>query len=86
MKEILHFTASWCSPCQKIKPIIEEFIDKHPEVMYTKIDVDESLDKVNHYEVRSVPTLVILEDGFIFDKHSGVLTLEQLNNLVSGNQ
>lgn len=86
MKEILHFTASWCNPCQKLKPTIEEFIDKHPEVMYTKIDVDEAIDKVNHYEVRSVPTLVILEDGFIFDRHSGVLTAEQLNNLVNGNQ
>lgn len=86
MKEILHFTASWCQPCQKLKPIIEEFVDKHPEVMYTKIDVDEAQDKVNHYEVRSVPTLVVLEDGFIFDRHSGVLTAEQLNNLVNGNQ
>lgn len=83
MKEILHFTASWCQPCQKLKPIIEEFIDKNPEVMYTRIDVDEAPEKVNHYEVRSVPTLIILEDGFIFDRHSGVLTLEELANKVN---
>jgi len=82
MKEILHFTASWCQPCKKMQPIIEEFLDKNPDVMYTKIDVDDSGDKVTHYEVRSVPTLVVLEDRFVFDRHSGVLTLEQLNNLV----
>lgn len=83
MKEILHFTASWCQPCQKLKPIIEEFVDKHPEVMYTKIDVDEAPEKVNHYEVRSVPTLIILEDQFIFDRHSGVLTLDELSKKVN---
>lgn len=86
MKEILHFTASWCQPCKKMQPIIDEFLDKNQEVMYTKIDVDNNGDKVNHYEVRSVPTLVVLEDQFIFDRHSGVLTSEQLNNLVNGNQ
>ena len=62
MKEILHFTAQWCQPCKKMQPIIDEFLDKNQEIMYTKIDVDNNGDKVTHYEVKSVPTLVILED------------------------
>jgi len=60
MKQILYFTASWCGPCRMLGPIMESV---KGQVNYSKLDVDVEQDLAVKYKVRSVPTLVLVENG-----------------------
>jgi thioredoxin 1 len=83
MKQLLHFTAEWCQPCKKIKPIIESYLEEHPEITYIQIDVDDNPDVTEEYEIRSIPTLIVLTDMQLTNRHSGVINLNDLNELIN---
>ena len=59
---LFYFTATWCGPCQKIKPIIEEIskgVDES-KLKVCMIDIDNNSELVNKYNIRSVPTMILL--------------------------
>lgn len=66
------FHADWCGPCKKQEPILEELEEKHPDVEFEKIDVDDNPDVAQDYGVRSVPTIVVEEDGEVKEKFIGL--------------
>jgi len=82
MKEILYFTADWCYPCIETERVIKELLDKHPEVMYTRVDVDNNIEKTIHYEVKSVPSIFVLYDSFIHNNINGQVSYIDLENLI----
>ena len=69
MKQILYFTASWCGPCRMLGPIMESV---KGQVSYSKLDVDVEQDLAVKYKVRSVPTLVLVENGVEKNRLVGV--------------
>ena len=69
MKQILYFTASWCGPCRMLGPIMESV---KGQVNYSKLDVDVEQDLAIKYKVRSVPTLVLVENGVEKNRLVGV--------------
>jgi len=69
MKQILYFTASWCGPCRILGPIMESV---KGQVSYSKLDVDAEQDLAVKYKVRSVPTLVLVENGVEKNRLVGV--------------
>lgn len=84
MKEILHFTAVWCKPCERLKPIIEQYVAENSDVKYTKVDVDTEFETAHEWAVRSVPTLILLVDGDMKARHTGVLSFGELDKFVNG--
>lgn len=83
MKELLHFTADWCVPCKRLKPMLDEILLDYPDINYKMIDVDSNIDITNDYGVQSVPTLIILLDGAIHNRHRGIATKEELNSFIN---
>ena len=69
MKQILYFTASWCQPCRMLGPIMESV---RGQVNYSKLDIDTEQDLAIKYKVRSVPTLVLVENGVEKNRLVGV--------------
>lgn len=59
---IIDFWATWCGPCKKMKPILEE-VESEFNIVIGRIDADESADIASKYNVSSIPTIVVLEDG-----------------------
>ena len=57
MKTVKYFTATWCGPCQRFKPIMQEVANEGYSVQF--IDIDSQKDTAEQYNVRSVPTVVI---------------------------
>jgi thioredoxin 1 len=68
MKQILYFTASWCQPCKMLSPTMESLRE---QINYNKIDVDSGSDLIVKYKIRSVPTLVLVENGVEITRLSG---------------
>jgi thioredoxin 1 len=83
MKDLLHFTASWCQPCKSMEPLIEKLVSENPDISYNKIDLSDEFDEAVEYGVRGVPTFIAKVDGKEVARHTGVATAEKLLNLFS---
>jgi len=80
MKKILRFTASWCGPCKTMALQLEKLELGLPIEV---VDIDIYPDVAVEYGVRSVPTLVMVEDGTIIKKITGLKTPQELKEWVS---
>jgi thioredoxin 1 len=85
MKKLMHFTADWCLPCKQMKPIIEEFRFTNKDVEYHNINVDllENLELVKDFEILGVPTLIVLTDNQVTNRHTGLANKDKLESLIS---
>jgi thioredoxin 1 len=82
VRHILYFTADWCNPCKKVKPIVEE-LNRDSAVKFQFIDVDQEVEMAKNMNVRSVPTFIVVENGSEVKRAVGVQTREQLQGLIS---
>ena len=76
MKSIKYFSAVWCGPCKAFKPIMTEIASEGHSVEC--IDVDQEQNKATKYGVRSVPTVVIEENGIEVDRFVGSMSKQQV--------
>lgn len=81
MKTVFYFTADWCNPCKKVKPIVEEM--KREGSNFQMIDVDYEQELVKQFEIKSVPTFILLEDGKEINRIIGAKTREELENFIN---
>lgn len=79
---LLDFTASWCPPCQKMKPVIEELTDTYDDAMnFVIIDVDANEELAAQYGIRAVPTYIFLDrKGKPVKRVEGAVEQEVLEN------
>jgi thioredoxin-like negative regulator of GroEL len=82
MRHVLYFTADWCNPCKKVRPIVEE-INKDSITKFLFIDVDTELSLAEDYDVRSIPTFILLEDGKEIKRTTGSQNREQLEAFIN---
>jgi thioredoxin-like negative regulator of GroEL len=78
MKQILYFSASWCGPCKAFKPLMESMQSELP-VQF--IDVDASPQTAAQYNIRSVPTTIVVQDGMEIGRAVGAKTKEEIRAL-----
>ncbi len=81
MKQLLHFTATWCQPCKQMEPLIAKLVSENLDINYDKIDVSDEFDPAVEYGVKGVPTFIALKDGKEVARHTGVATEEKLLSL-----
>jgi thioredoxin 1 len=81
MKQLLHFTATWCQPCKQMEPLIAKLVSENLDIDYDKIDVSDEFDPAVEYGVKGVPTFIALKDGKEVARHTGIATEEKLLNL-----
>lgn len=73
--KVLKFQASWCGPCQALTMTLNEAEDS--SILIEPVDIDENMDMARQYGVRSVPTLVLVDDaGKEVRRQVGAITLE----------
>lgn len=83
MNRILYFTASWCGPCKMMAPTITEAMSSGMNI--TKIDVDNDQEMSVKYSVRSVPTMILVnENGEEKNRVVGLQTLTALKDFYNG--
>lgn len=82
MKQVYYFTADWCGPCKKVRPIVEELSRDQSEVKFQIIDVDSEGELARRFEVRSIPTFILIEDGQEVNRFTGAKTRKDLENFI----
>lgn len=83
MRHILYFTAEWCNPCKRVRPIAED-LDRENVIKFQFIDADDNTDLCRKFEIRAIPTLILIEDGKEIRRINGAKTREQLEEFING--
>jgi len=72
-KVLVDFWASWCGPCRMLGPIIDEIAsENHENLKVCKLNVDENNATAGNFNVMSIPTMIIFENGKAVNKLVGV--------------
>jgi len=82
VKQVYYFTADWCNPCKKVRPIVEELNRDQSYVKFQIIDVDSAGELARKFEVRSIPTFILIEDGKEVNRFTGAKTRKDLENFI----
>ena len=81
---LVDFFAEWCGPCQTMGPILQETKrELNGQAKIIKIDIDKNEAAAQHYQVRSVPTLILFKDGKQIWRQSGIVESKDLVQLIS---
>jgi len=77
---LVDFSATWCGPCQKLAPIIDELASEYEgKAKVVKVDVDNNQDLAVKYQVMSVPTVMIINNGEVANKWIGFTSKQELS-------
>ena len=68
---LINIWATWCGPCRKVVPIVEEIAKERSDIKVGKINVDEQPELAAQFGVMSIPTLVVMKDGKIVTQSAG---------------
>lgn len=80
MKKVLRFTASWCGPCKMLAKTLEEVETNIPIEV---IDIDVNPEIATEFGIRSVPTLVLMEDNMASKRLVGNKTIQELEAFIN---
>ena len=81
MKHVFYFTADWCGPCKKVRPIVEELTKDGYSFQIIDVDIEKEL--VKKFEISSVPTFILFKNEKSFKRISGAQTKPQLEDFIN---
>lgn len=79
---LVDFWAPWCGPCRSFAPVFEQASEKYPNVVFAKVNTEEEQEIAAHFQIRSIPTLMIFREKIIIFSQPGALPGSALDQLV----
>lgn len=80
---IVDFWAPWCGPCRGFAPVFEAASEKHPDIVFAKVNTEEEHALAAHFQIRSIPTLMIFREKVIIYAQPGALPASALDDLIA---
>ena len=70
---IVDYWAPWCGPCRGFAPVFEKVAESHPDVVFAKVNTDDEQEIAAHFQIRSIPTLMVFREQIIVFSQPGAL-------------
>ena len=71
---VIDFWATWCGPCRKLSPIVDEISDEYAgKVKFGKVNVEQSIEIAKKYSISGIPCLLIFKDGESVERMTGLM-------------
>ena len=80
---LVDFWAAWCGPCVRFAPVFERVSEKHPDIVFSKVDTEAQPDLSEEFGIRSIPTIMAIRDGVIVFQQAGALPEQALESLIT---
>jgi thioredoxin 2 len=82
-KLLVDFYADWCAPCKMMAPALDEIAHEYEgDVLIAKLDTEQNPEVATRYGIRTIPTLIVFQNGREMLRQSGALRREQLELLL----
>lgn len=79
---VIDFWAPWCGPCKSFGPTFEAVSEEHPDTLFAKINTEEQQELAAYFDIRSIPTLMIIRDKVIVFSQAGALPKSALQDVI----
>jgi len=79
---IIDFWAPWCGPCKQFGPIYEKVSEEYPDIVFGKVNTEDEQALAGHFQIRSIPTTIILKENIAVFQQPGVVPEEGLKDII----
>ncbi len=70
---VVDFWATWCGPCRKLSPVLDEIAQGYENVKFCKVNVEESQEIAQNYSISGIPCLLVFKDGEAVERMTGLM-------------
>ena len=79
---IVDFWAPWCGPCKQFGPIYEKTSEQYPDIVFGKVNTEDEQAIAGSFQIRSIPTTIILKENIAVFQQPGVMPEEGLKDVI----
>jgi thioredoxin 1 len=80
---LVDFWAEWCGPCKRFAPTYEKVSERHPDIVFAKVDTEAEPTLAREFDIMSIPTLMAIRDGVIVFAQPGALPEQAVESLIT---
>lgn len=80
---IVDFWAPWCGPCRSFAPVYEKVSEDFPDIVFAKLNTEQEQAIAGHFQIRSIPTLMIFREQIIIFSQAGALPEGSFRDLLT---
>ncbi len=80
---LVDFWAEWCGPCKSFAPIYEKTSEDYSDIIFGKVNTEVEQELAGYFQIRSIPTIMILKEGIAVFQQAGMMPEEGLKDVIA---